>query len=658
MRRSLGIAGAFALVLVIAGWFPFGLPYTPASLFSDAVVSHWGAADHLRTSIHSGEYPLWQETILAGGPFAANPLNKTAYPLQWLVVILPPLTHLNLLILLHLAIAAAGTWRWGRVAGLSSNAAMLSAVAYALAPRFWGHLGAGHLDIWYALAWLPWLLALLHTGPTTDNRAAYVLKLASVGAILLLADVRVALYAALLGGAYALYQVGVHREVSRLWTPLAALAPFVGLVAALVVPLLAWQPYLSRGTLTPDDAAVFSVAPAGFTGLLLPAHKGGVETMVYLGLPVLILALIGLFSRPRGERWFWVVTIGIAGLWAAGNSTPLWNLLSRLEFLLWFRVPGRAWFVVMLGAALLAGHGLDVLTRLADHWREHEPPKHIFWLRLLAAGTAGVLAVCGGSLLFADLGEIPTSAGVMLLLNSLGIGGVLLAVLLRRGRANAVALALLALTYADLGVTAVNRVEWRGPDAWMEPYVPLAQRLLDDAPNRIYSPNYALPQQVAHAAELRLFYGVDPFQLSGIVQAIEAGSGVPVVAYSVILPPIELDEDEEDFSRANINAVPNLEALARWDVSHVVADYEYDLPGLTYLDTVNGVNLYRNQVYVDLAFEDAPDEALALLPSQEQITALNQRTQLAIWISAVSWAVAGFSLTILSVQKARRSANV
>ena len=136
MRRSLGLVGAFALVLAVAGWLPYGLPYTPDSLFSDAVISHWGAADHLRASISSGEYPLWQNTILAGGPFAANPLNKTAYPLQWLVVILPPLTHLNLLILLHLGLAATGMYRWGRVVGLSPNAATLCALAYALAPRF------------------------------------------------------------------------------------------------------------------------------------------------------------------------------------------------------------------------------------------------------------------------------------------------------------------------------------------------------------------------------------------------------------------------------------------------------------------------------------------------------------------------------------------
>ncbi len=656
MRRSVGLGAAFVLILVVVGWRPYGLPYTPESLFSDAVISHWGAAEHLRASVLAGEYPLWQDTILAGGPFAANPLNKTAYPLQWLVAILPPLTYLNMMILLHLVIAIAGAYRWARVVDLSSHAATLTALVYGLAPRLWGHLGAGHLDIWYALAWWPWLLALLHAGPGDNGRVLYVLQLALTGAILVLADVRVSLYAGLFAMVYALWRGTVTRDLTRFWTPLAALIPFVGLVTALVVPLIGWGPFLSRAALTPDDAAVFSVAPAGFAGLLLPAHQGDVETMVYLGVPVLALAVIGLFSRPLRERLFWGGTVTVAGLWAAGDSTPLWNILARSEFLLWFRVPGRTWFIVVITAALLAGYGLDALARLADYWRENEPPKHIFWLRLIAAGTAGMLAVCGGGLLFADL-DIPTSAGVMLLVNSLGIGGVLMAVLLRRGRARVVVIALLALTYADLGVTAVNRVEWRGTDAWLQPYVPLADRLLAEAPNRIYSPNYALPQQVAQAAGLQLFYGVDPFQLSGIVQAIEAGSGVPVETYSVVLPPLEIEDDAEDFDAANIDAMPKVDVLARWNVSHVIATYEYDLPGLTYVDTVDGVNIYRNQVYLDLTFDETPVEGASLLPTPQQITALHGRTIAAVWVSALSWVVVGGSVAILSVQEARKKAN-
>ena len=108
--------------------------------------------------LDDGAFPVWRETILAGQPFAADPLNKTAYPLQWLALILPPVIHLDLMIMLHLLIAGAGMWVWARSLGLRVEAAALSALAYALAPRVIGHTGAGHLDLLYALAWFPWLM--------------------------------------------------------------------------------------------------------------------------------------------------------------------------------------------------------------------------------------------------------------------------------------------------------------------------------------------------------------------------------------------------------------------------------------------------------------------------------------------------------------------
>ena len=55
---------------------------------------------------------------MSGSPFAANPLNKVWYPPQWLVLIVPPILHLNLLTWLHLVAGGTGAWLWSRGAGL------------------------------------------------------------------------------------------------------------------------------------------------------------------------------------------------------------------------------------------------------------------------------------------------------------------------------------------------------------------------------------------------------------------------------------------------------------------------------------------------------------------------------------------------------------
>ncbi len=118
-RVQLLLIGLGAAFLLIVGLQPLGLPYIPGARFSDAATSHWGAALFLQRSVmRDGEFPFWRDTILGGQPFAANPLNKTAYPLQWLALILPPALHINVLIVLHLLIAGAGMWLLARSLGL------------------------------------------------------------------------------------------------------------------------------------------------------------------------------------------------------------------------------------------------------------------------------------------------------------------------------------------------------------------------------------------------------------------------------------------------------------------------------------------------------------------------------------------------------------
>ncbi len=637
-----GLVGGF---LLLSGMRPGAVPFIPGQPYSDALTAHWSAAFTTRAALLGGEYPLWQDAIFYAAPFAANPLNKTSYPVQWLTVLLPPSLHLNVMVLLHLTIAAAGMWAWARSLDLRPEAAALATLAYGLAPRMVATLGAGHLDVVYALAWLPWLVWLL-TRRVADWRL-FVLQVALVAALLALADVRIALFGVLFAGGYAVWRCVDERSVRRMaWAAIAVL-PLALLVAALVVPLLSWQPFLSRAALTLDEAGTFSLEPFGLAGLLLPPHTGGggFETMVYLSLPVLFLAVIGWAARPVGGRVFWGSAVLVAALWALGVNTPFWRGLAQLEAVRWFRVPGRAWWLVVLCAAVLAGYGLQALMDAAARWRDADPPKVIFWWRLVAAGAAGLLMACGVTLLVTGLIDLPQSAAALMIAQGLGLAGVLLAVLLRRGRARVVAVSLIALTFADVAVTGVQWLEWRGADEWRAPYADLVAAL-EDA-DVVYSPSYALPQEVARVGGLRLFNGVDPFQLRAFVEAMEAASNVPVEGYSVVLPPLGAVESEDDLPFVNEGINPNPAELARWRVSHVIAAYEFDVVGLTYVETVGGVNIYRNERY------DAAQPAPELLPAAV-VARLDRVTMVAVWVSAVSFVLVGLTMTVLNIREARR----
>jgi hypothetical protein len=592
LRTNATLLIAALAILLLAGLRPDALPFPGSEArFSDAAVSHWPAALFLRESVlERSVFPVWRETTFAGAPFATNPLNKTAYPLQWLVLLLPPAVHLNVLILLHLLIAGAGMYGWARQLRLRPEAAALSAVAYALAPRLTGHLGAGHLDVLYALAWFPWLMfSLRHC--IDRGRHTDWLGLALVTSLLILADVRVALFALLTGAVYV-SSLLYCRNVWFKLLPMTVMGVIVAvLLIGLVVPLSLWSPYLTRAAVTATDAGGLALQPIHLLGLLLPQHRGTVENLTYFGWPVLLLAVLGLLTFGLRRRWLGLALGIVILLYALGPAGGLWSLLTTLfPGLLWFRVPSRIWLILALLMPLLAGFGLHWLlgfieSRSAERFRRLN-------LGLVALTT---LAVIGGLAGLTILG-LPSSIGLSALLIG-GVSGVLLLLALnQRVAARWLTPALLTLVVLDLGWTTLQIVQWRGPERWLEPGRPLAERLLADGADRIYSPAYSLEQQVAEAYGLKLFGGVDPFQIRSVTEAITTAGGVPLTGYSVVIPPLNVVSDD-DLDDANRDAIIDTRLMGIWSVSHVVAPYTIDNQRLQFVDQIGSIYIYRNLDY-------------------------------------------------------------
>ena len=641
MRPKIALIAAGLIVLVLLGLRWQSLPFIPHADFSDSAVSHWPAARHLRQSVlEAGSFPLWQETILGGGPFAANPLNKTAYPLQWLVLVLPPAPHINVMILLHLLLAGLGMWHWARQQGLSDVAAVFSGAAYAFAPKVLAHTGAGHVDLLYALAWWPLLMAAVFELIRSSLARRVIVKTAVFAALLLLGDVRLGLFALLLAAAYAIIETAKAKHWRILHRSLPALALFLLLTLSVVAPLLAWRPYLSRAELSPQDAGVFALETGQLLGLVLPPHSGNQETMTYLGLPVLLFAGIAVFSAPRKHAFWWLALI-IAALYAFGPNAPLWSLLvGMFPFLLWFRVPSRAWFVVVLVACLLAGYGLQAVMNTIGRLRDDMEIPRLALKRLAIAGAMGASLFCG-SFTLVMLGDLPATIGLGVITVGLATGIVLLLAFYSKLSPVLMAWLVVGVVFIDLVWTGAQWLEWRGPEQWLTHQQTLVDALVEDDPARIYSPNYALEQQVAAANGLHLFYGVDPFQLSGVVDAIEQGSGVPVDEYSVVLPPLALDSDEADSTQAmlsaNRDARPDAAVLAQWAVSYVVATYPIDHERLTLHEQVGEFYIYRNLDYAGESPQRWP--GWGSLPDEATIAQINSLTLVATLISMIGLAI-------------------
>ncbi len=591
---------------------------------------------------------------MAGQPFAANPLNKTAYPPQWLVILLPPALHLNVMITIHLLLAGWGMVRWAQSLGLRREAVLLSAVAYILAPRIVAHLSAGHLDIIYAMAWWPWLMLMARRALIQERHTLFNMTCLGLSAgLLFLADVRVSLFAFGAAGVYIfihLSNIGEWRRLARFAIPLILL---ILLTISLTLPLLSWREYTNRGDLRVDEAGTLALEPLHLLGLILPAHEGSVETLTYLGLPVMVLGVIGIASMRVRYRWLSIVAAIFIFMYALGGNGVLWPVLAdNLAFLRWFRVPSRIWLIPTLLVPILAGHGLQQVLVWGDAVREKQVLPALKRVRLLIAATMLVVIITG---IFAlSFLPLPASTGLSALVNGTMLAAILLSALAGRLSSRHVVWLIMGIIFLDLMWTGTHWLEWRGKDVWLEPYRVLAERLVEDEPHRIYSPAYSLQQQVAEEYDLQLFGGVDPFQLTGIVDAIEQGSGVPITVYSPVVPPLNV-VDENNLNLANRDATINTQTLAQWDVSHIVAPYTIDHERLQLLDTVNSVLIYRNLDYDTTAVsrEHVPNwpEDWPRLPDVETVQSLNRMMTI---VTIISFVIFAFTVIYLARETYQR----
>ena len=579
---------AGTLVLVSLLLVPPGsLPYRPGAFYSDAAIAHWPNAYFLRQSIWvHGQIPLWNPLRMLGQPFAANPLAKVWYPPQWLVLIIPPTLHLNLMIALHFGWLALGMAAWAHAEGLRPLAGAFAALAWGLNPKLIAHLGAGHLDIVYALAWTPWLLWAVRRAadePQTEHAAL----LGGVAAMLALADLRIAFYMLPSVLVYGLALVRRRDRARRGAARAAVLAGglFMLLTAVQTAPLAVLGPYLTRATITPEEAAAYSLPPRYLAGMLIADAGGFHEWMTYIGVPVLALAVLSFARRERFAEKMACAVLAIGGLlWALGEHGPLFPLAARwLPPVSWFRVPPRAWLVTVLALVLLAAWGLDELLRHGLPGKARAGALGLALTGLVWLGASQVMLP--GLPPLSGFGAALAGTGLSLVLLD---GGLPLRAIDPRLAGSGVLLATLLASLLLLDRTLVE-----GRPVTISAEVDRAiLASLGGFCDGVYSPSFDLIGSAAASAGVPTLHGVDPFQLQWSAEAIARAAGVEPSGYSVVAPPLP-PGGEGDPAQALRGVRPDAGRLAALGVRWVVAHFAIEADGLRLHEQVDDVYLYE-----------------------------------------------------------------
>ncbi len=333
-------------------------------------------------ALRAGDMPLWNPDLFMGAPFIANSQIGFFYPPNWLAwwQFSPP-NAAKVTIIAHLIVASAGAYAAARKAlGHSQLAGLLAAILFGLG----GYLTAQveHLNQLQALAWLPWHLWALHVG---DGRRR-VLAIAALFAIQLLAGHTQSVFISGVGaGVWGLalmaaddriswrkVQLNRERSLTKIGMPLIVLALGAiwagGLAAIQLLPTIELAGQSSRaGGLTPAETMAFSLHPLILGRAFLPGYGQTIftEYVAFLPLSGWVLAVAGILSLKEFPRRILppLALLAVGFALALGGYNPLNWQIARLPGFDLFRVPARWLILTGLGAALLAGAGLDA-------WRE------------------------------------------------------------------------------------------------------------------------------------------------------------------------------------------------------------------------------------------------------------------------------------------------
>lgn len=305
----------------------------------------------------------------------------------------------NVALLLAAALAFAGTWLLVRQLGLSRAAALVAATAFAFSP--WRVSQLNHLQI-LSSGGVPLALAMLARGHGVGVRlaarqvrpgwafAGWVVAACqlSVGFGLGLQFGYLLGLLSLGGGLLALRR----RRQGRGWpdrrllgADALGMALFLSVGALLALPLFeAVEQHpearraLSEVSFYSPTASAFVTAPADslLWGRYSAGDREGVgginEKALFPGLAVTVLAAAGLLGGPWSRRRVTLLAAGVVvgALLAMGTSGPAggrWTYLLLYEYgpgWQGVRTPSRVVTTAWLGLALLAAHGVTVLTRL------------------------------------------------------------------------------------------------------------------------------------------------------------------------------------------------------------------------------------------------------------------------------------------------------
>lgn len=333
-------------------------------------------------ALRQGELPFWNPYIFCGAPLLATIHPGVLFPGNWLFLFLPPVTAMNLTLLLALTAAGSGTYLFCREIGGTRIAALFGGLTFMLSGFLTMHVA--HISMVQVVALMPFALWAIERFRQTSRRTYAAIGSVLIALMVLGGHPQMAAYGMVLSAAYVLWScrsVIAGRRWSFLGT-LALMAVFgIGMASVQLLPTVDFIRETQRSAITYAQLTFSSMPPAGVVALLSPYLFGAispangfptslwmdVSTLAaglegYVGVIGLTLALAALGAWREDSRVrFWAVVGVVTLVLAMGHHTPLYLLWAKLPVLNSMPYASRHFMVFTFAAAVLASLTLSRL---------------------------------------------------------------------------------------------------------------------------------------------------------------------------------------------------------------------------------------------------------------------------------------------------------
>ncbi len=313
--------------------------------------------------------PLWQNFMLSGSPFVSDPQTILFYLPNYLSLLLSLDWFFILSFLLHFILGSVGIFLVFKKLNFNTIASITGSIIYSYSPKFIAHFEAGHLALLASYMWFPYvILGLLILKDTPSIIGSIVLTISLYGVFL--NYITIFPFVVLICFIFYGYLV-FNKQISKklLFYSFISVLLFSGLVLPTLVSSLPYFPLTTRNLITFEDIGPRVLSYKHFASSIIYPYIFGfndlqTESVLYVGLPVILLALIGFFFIKKSFK-IPLFFIGLVSIFLAlGFKTGFYSyLLNIIPFLSLFRITTRMWFIPIFLVSLISAYFLNRVVK-------------------------------------------------------------------------------------------------------------------------------------------------------------------------------------------------------------------------------------------------------------------------------------------------------